>query len=126
MYLKLYTLSLIEHHFIFESFSKYQVTNVKHLVYHFWFLSIEVGFCQHINQSRIEQLTPFDWLEFGVYVSLCYCEVKIYNLTYNLFCITCITSRQAKDLRSGVSTIGGTTRNVTFSFFQDPSNFGKI
>jgi hypothetical protein len=29
-------------------------------------------------------------LKFGVYASLCYHEVKIYNLAYNLFCITCM------------------------------------
>jgi len=66
----------------------YQVTNIEHHVYHFLFLLVDVTLWYHTSQLGIEHLTPPTWLEFGVYVNLCYCKVKIYNLACNLLCIT--------------------------------------
>jgi hypothetical protein len=72
------------HQFILKSSSTYQVRVVKNHVYHFWFLSIDVTLCQHSSQSTIEHLISHAWLEFEVYVSLCYHEVKIYIIVWNL------------------------------------------
>jgi hypothetical protein len=84
-----YTLSL--DHFAFESSSIYKIEVVKHLVYQFWFLSIDAALCQLSSQSGIEHLTLLSWLEFGVYVNLCLNEVKNYILAWNLLCIICMS-----------------------------------
>jgi hypothetical protein len=73
------------HHFALEGSSTYQSIAFEHHVYHFRFVSIDVALGQHSNQSVIEHLILLTWLEFGVYVSLYYCEVKIYILSWNLF-----------------------------------------
>jgi hypothetical protein len=69
------------HHFALKSSSMYQVTIIKHHVYHFQFFLIDVALCQYSSQLVIKHLTPHVWLEFGVYASLCYHEVKIYIFT---------------------------------------------